>query len=219
MKLKTPDDWSWEVVCSRYKENFILQKATGTKGQEGWIGIPNVELCTLTTLKEGAVAICDWDTKKELGIMGPNFRFHYSYIMKGYDGRTDYVGNPLPSNEEILATASKTHVRLKTVSEKSTFYCISDPKDVLIWDGYTEFLGNTPKILKLNPQYKFIALDDNLNINEKPVEKYRLHSLSVYDADITISGNPKGMYMITAPTGIYKHDANALPRYVKEELN
>ena len=216
MKISTPDDWSWEVVASRHKEHFVLQKATGTFGQEGWIGIPNIELCTLTTLKEGLVSICDWDTKKELGVMGPNFRFHYSYILKGYSGRKDYFGNPLPSNDEIIATASKKHVRLKTVSEKSTFYCISDPKDMLIWDGYTDFLGEIPKIIPLRPEYKLIALDDNLNINEKPIEKYRIYSLSVYDKDIILSGNAKGMYCITAPVGIYKENNTTLPRYVNE---
>jgi hypothetical protein len=216
MRFKSSDEWEWEIVHSNRQENLVLQKATGYKDKEGWIGIPDIELCTLTVLKEGLVSIRDWDTKKDLGVMGPNFRFHYSVIMEGYNGRKDYYGNPLPSNEEILKTASKTHVRLKTVSEKSIFYCVSDPLDKMIWDGYSNILNNKPEIFKMSKNtsyYRFISLDDNININGREIKKYRPVSLDVYDKDITFTG--KGMYLITAPLGIYKKSDNLnKPRYV-----
>lgn len=215
MRFKSSDEWDWEIVFSNRKDNLVLQKATGFKDKEGWIGIPNVELCTLTVLKEGLVSIRDWDTKQDLGVMGPNFRFHYSNIMKGYGDRKDYFDNPLPSNEEILKTASKSHVRLKTVSEKSTFYCVSDPLDKIIWDGYSNILNNTPEIFKINKNtsfYRFISLDDNINIDGRTIEKYRPVGLDIYDKDITFTG--KGMYLITAPIGIYNKSDNLNPRYV-----
>jgi len=217
MRFKSSDEWEWEIVFSDRKNNFVLQKATGSKNKEGWIGIPHIELCTLTVLKDGLVSIRDWDTKRDLGVMGPNFRFHYTHIMKGYTNRKDYFGNDLPSDKEILETASKSHVRLLTISEKSVFYCISDPLNKVIWDGYSNILDNNSEIFKINKNtsnYKFVALDENLNIDGKKIEKYRPIGLDVYDKDITFTG--KGMYLITAPLGIYNKDDSPVPRYVND---
>jgi hypothetical protein len=53
---------------------------------------------------------------------------------------------------------------------------------------------------------------DNINIDGRTIEKYRPIGLDVYDKDITFTG--KGMYLITAPIGIYNKSDNLNPRYV-----
>lgn len=220
MIVQSADEWQWEVVAISRHEHFILQKATGKKDKEGWIGIPAVELCTFTVLKSGLLAICDWDSKKELGVMGPNVRFHYSYLMDGYEGRVDYYGNPLPPKDEILATASKTHVRLKTVSDESVFYCISDPYDNVIWDGdsYVIDKEDYKNIIEPNNTLKFIPLDDGIKLNNKPTERYKIINLAIYDAPIEITGMLNRMYAIVAPNGVYKKPVSTqdVPRYVRD---
>ena len=141
------DQWSWEIIAARAKQNFMVTKATGKKGQTGVIGIPNIEKCTLTCVHTGFIEILD-EEKQVLGTMGPGAKFHYKILEQGISamkpelGRVDYLGKPIPPPEVCERVASYTHVLLRTASEESVFYCCHDPKDMFIWEGDNYAFGN-----------------------------------------------------------------------------
>ena len=125
------------IIATRAKQNFMVTKATGKKGQTGVIGIPNIEKCTLTCVHTGFIEILD-EEKNVLGTMGPGAKFHYGILQEGMSwvkpelGRVDYLGKPIPPLEVCERIASYTHVLLRTSSEESIFYCCHDPKDMHI---------------------------------------------------------------------------------------
>lgn len=234
------DDWTWEVLSIDKKNNYVLQRARGAEGDVGVIGIPNIELCTFTYLKSGLLEIRDNDSLPEdagHGVMGPGVRFHYKFLRHGYGlydnqrGRVDYFGKPLPSFEDVYKTASKTHVKLKTVSDTSDFYCISDPYDKVIWDGVIYWVDPTEKdtlnkmsknvgsefsFEPVNDGTKIVAFSKGININGKEIEPYVLHHLNKYDKAFVVTGPKDSVFVKIGHHGVY-HKANeeVTPRYVQ----
>lgn len=241
MIVPSVDDWTWEVLSIDKKNHYVLQRARGAEGDIGIIGIPNIELCTFTFLHKGLLEIRDYDildSQEGHGVMGEGVRFHYKYLRHGYGtfipsvGRVDYFGKPLPSMEEVYKTASKTHVKLKTVSDTSEFYCVSDPYDKIVWDGRIYFIDHPDdeymKRLNMNSvtEYvfepvrdgsKIVAFSEGININDKEIEPYVLHELAKYDEAFTVSGPKGSVFAKIAHNGVYhKSNEELAPRYVQQ---
>ena len=77
------DQWNWEIIATRAKQNFMVTKATGKKGQTGVIGIPNIEKCTLTCVHTGFIEILD-EEKNVLGTMGPGAKVSLWHTSRRY---------------------------------------------------------------------------------------------------------------------------------------
>ena len=216
------DQWSWEIIATRAKQNFMMTKATGEKGQTGVIGIPNIEKCTLTCVHTGFIEILD-EEKQVLGTMGPGAKFHYKILEQGISamkpelGRVDYLGKPIPPPEVCERVASYTHVLLRTASEESVFYCCHDPKDMFIWEGDNYAFGNfsgfdTDWDLELGSEFVvepemnkyFFAYSDNLEINGKKVPKYNKINSYIYDEPMRIRGGEGDAFSIFSQEGMYK---------------
>ena len=200
----------------------MVTKATGTKGQTGVIGIPNIERCTLTCVHTGLIEILD-EEKQVLGTMGPGAKFHYKILEQGISamkpelGRVDYLGKPIPPPEVCERVASYTHVLLRTASEESVFYCCHDPKDMFIWEGDNYAFGNfsgfdTDWDLELGSEFVvkpemnkyFFAYSDNLEINGKKVPKYNKINSYIYDEPMRIRGGEGDAFSIFSQEGMYK---------------
>lgn len=241
MIVNSDDDWTWEVLHIDKKNHYVLQRARGAEGDVGIIGIPNVELCTFTFLNKGLLDIMDYDTpnsEEGLGVMGEGVKFHYKYLRHGYGtynpsvGRVDWFGKPLPTFEEIYKIASKQHVKLKTVSDTSEFYCISDPYDKIVWAGNLYYIDHPDNDLlkKLNMTRKsqhvfeiandgskIVAFSDGININGNVIEPYVPHELAKYDKAITVSGPSGSVFAKIAHHGAYnKSNEDVDPRYVQQ---
>jgi len=240
MIVPSKDDWTWEVLHLDKKNNYVLQRARGAEGDVGVIGIPDIELCTFTFLKSGLLDIVDWDSDIGCGVMGPGVKFHYKYLRYGYGmynptiGRVDYFNKDLPSMKEIYNTASKTHVKLKTVSDVSDFYCISDPYDRIIWAGTLYWFDEDSPVMndvkRLNSPIaekhvfependgsKIVAFSKGININDKPIEVYVPHELSKYDSTYTVTGPKGSVFAKIVHNGVYHKSTEELaPRYVQQ---
>lgn len=238
MIVPSIDDWTWEVLHIDKKNHYVLQRARGAEGDVGIIGIPNIELCTFTFLRSGLLEVLDYDSDDSLGVMAEGVKFHYKFLRHGYGtyvpsiGRVDWFGNPLPSMEEIYKTASKTHVKLKTVSDVSDFFCISDPYDKIIWGGTLYYIDHPNKELmrKLNMTVKshhvfdlandgskIVAFSEGININGNELEPYVPHELAKYDEAITVTGPKGSVFAKIAHNGAYhKSNEDVDPRYVQQ---
>jgi hypothetical protein len=222
INLHDDDQWNWNIIATRSKQNFMVTKAIGKKGQTGVVGIPNIEKCTLTCVHTGFIEILD-ENLEVLGTMGPGAKFHYGILEQGLSfmkpelGRVDYLGKPIPPPEVCKRVASYTHVLLRTASEESIFYCCHDPKDMFIWEGDNYAFGNfsgfdTRFDLELDSEFViepkmgtfFFGYDDNIIINGKKVPKYNKINSYIYDEPMSIRGPEGSSFSIFSQEGMYK---------------
>lgn len=241
MIVPSIDDWTWEVLHIDKKNHYVLQRARGAEGDIGIIGIPNIELCTFTFLHKGLLEIRDYDIADDeegSGVMGEGVKFHYKWLRHGYGlynqgngGRVDWFDKPLPSLQDIYKTASKTHVKLKTVSDVSEFFCVSDPYDKIIWAGNLYYIDRptNEQMKRLNidnksehvfePEpngSKIVAFSEGININGNEIEPYILHELAKYDEAFTVTGPEGSVFARIAHAGVYHQNEDLTPRYVQQ---